>query len=112
MVSMKRNHELFWILEVLLLTPVVFFWLGVVSMMLSGSDSLFQAVVGEPASTLRSVFVTLILPIAAVWFAYDYLRENKKEKGTAREAAKWIIIAGVASIALVVFYLFGENRPR
>ena len=109
MISMKRNHELFWLLEVLLLTPVVLFWLGVVSMSI-GSADLFNAVVGQPYSTLKSVLVTLICPAAAAWFAIEYLRENKREKGSAHDIAKAIIGVSLVTVILVLTYLIGENR--
>lgn len=105
---MKKNHELFWILEVLFLTPVALFWMGVVSMML-GSNNLFDAVVGQPYSTLKSVLITFICPAAAAWFAIEYIRENKREKGSAHDIAKVIIVVSLATIAIVAFYLLGEN---
>lgn len=112
MISMKRNPELFWILEVLLLTPVALFWLGVITMMLQGSNTLFLAVVGEPFSMLKSILITILCPTAAAWFAYEYLRENKSDRGKTRDIAKAIIAVSIATIIIVVFYLFGENRPR
>ncbi len=109
MISMKKNHELFWILEVLLLTPIALFWLGVVSMYL-GSDNLFHAVLGEPYSTLRSMLFTVICPLAAAWFSWEYIRENKKEKGATTNVAKYIIVISLVTLALVVAYLVGENK--
>lgn len=111
MISMKKNQELFWLLEVLLLTPVALFWIGVVSMML-GSNDLFNAVVGQPYSTLKSILVTFICPIAAAWFAIEYLRENKREKGSAHDIARVIVAVSLATIVVVAIYLFGENRPQ
>lgn len=110
MITMKKNTELFWILEVLLLTPVALFWIGIVSKML-GSDSLFLAVVGNPYSLVRSVLITLICPAGAAWFAYEYIRENKKEKGTkgTRDIAKSIIAVSLATIAIVLIYIFFGN---
>ncbi len=108
---MKKNHELFWILEVLLLTPIAFFWLGVVSMMLSGSETLLNAVIGAPMSTLKAVFVTMICPMASAWFAFDYLKENQSEKNnTTQKAARMIIVISLLTIALVLVYLYGESR--
>lgn len=102
---MKKNHELFWILEVLLLTPVALFWIGLVSMML-GSDNLFNAVVGQPYSMLKAILVTLLCPAAAAWFAIEYLRENKREKGSAHDIAKVIIAVSLTTIVIVIVYLF------
>jgi hypothetical protein len=109
MFDLRKNHELFWLLEILLLTPVAIFWSGVVSMTLTGSDSLFYSVVGNPFEPFRSTLVTLICPAAAAWFAYDYLTKNKKEKGSGRTFAKVIIAVSVATIVLVIFYLYGQN---
>src|SRR5436190_2558457 len=112
MVSMKKNHELFWILEVLLLTPVALFWSSVVSMMLSNSNSLYIAVVGDPASPARVLLVTLLCPGVAALLAYKYLTENKKEKGTTQGIAKLIMLVGIVSIVLVLVYLYGQQAPR
>ncbi|OGH16461.1 MAG: hypothetical protein A3C30_04700 [Candidatus Levybacteria bacterium RIFCSPHIGHO2_02_FULL_40_18] len=111
MISMRRNQELFWLLEILLLTPVALFWMGVVSLML-GSGDLFNAVVGQPYSMLKAALVTLICPAAAAWFAIEYLRENKREKGSAHDIATAIIGVSLATIGFVLVYLFVENRPR
>ena len=109
MISMKRNQELFWILEVLLLTPVALFWMGLVSMMLGSSD-LFNAVVGQPYSVLKALLVTLICPVAAAWFAIEYIRENKREKGSAHDIAKVIVAVSLATIVLVFVYIFAVSR--
>ena len=113
MISMRKNPELFWILEVLLLTPVAFFWIGLASMFIGGegSDKLFMAVVGQPYDNLRAIFVTIICPIGAFWFAYKYISENKKEKGITSDMAKAIFAVSLATIAIVVIYLFSENLP-
>ncbi len=110
MISMKKNAELFWILEILLVTPVALFWMGIVSKML-GSDSLFMAVLGSPYSLIRSAFITLACPAAAAWFAYEYIRENKREKGTKGtcDIAKSIIAICLATIAIVLIYVFLGN---
>ena|SRR3989344_2212025 len=108
MISMKKNAELFWILEVLLLTPVALFWMGLVSMML-GSADLFNAVVGQPYSMIKTVLVTLVCPAAAAWFAGEYIRENKREKGSAHDIAKAIVGVSLATIVIVIVYLFGAN---
>ncbi len=112
MISMKKNQELFWIFEVLLLTPLALFWTGVVTMMMSSENTLFLAVVGEPYSMLKSVLFTILCPVAAAWFAYEYIRENKADRGPTKKIAKYIIGVSVASIIIVVFYLYGENRPQ
>jgi hypothetical protein len=112
MLNLHKNQELFWLLEVLLLTPVALFWSGVVSMMISGSNRLFLSVVGQPFEPIRSILVTMVCPAAAAWFAYDYLSKNKREKSQTQTFAKLIIVVSVATIVLVVFYLYGENRPR
>ena len=109
MISMRKNHELFWILEVLLLTPVALFWMGLVSMMLGSSD-LFNAVVGQPYSVLKALLVTLICPVAAAWFAIEYIRENKREKGSAHDIAKVIVAVSLATIVLVFVYIFAVSR--
>lgn len=111
MISMKKNAELFWILEVLLLTPVALFWMGLVSMML-GSADLFNAVVGQPYSMIKTVLVTLVCPAAAAWFAVEYLYENKRIKGSAHDIAKAIVGVSLATIVIVIVYLVSENRPR
>lgn len=111
MISMKKNAELFWILEVLLLTPVALFWMGLVSMML-GSADLFNAVVGQPYSMIKTVLVTLVCPAAAAWFAVEYIRENKREKGSAHDIARVIVAVSLATIVVVIVYLVSENRPR
>src|SRR3989304_8430180 len=108
MISMRKNHELFWILEVLLLTPVALFWMGLVSMMLGSSD-LFNAVVGQPYSVLKALLVTLICPVAAAWFAIEYIRENKREKGSAHDIAKVIVAVSLATIVLVFVYIFAVS---
>ena len=108
MISMRKNQELFWLLEVLLLTPVALFWMGLVSMMLGSSD-LFSAVVGQPYSMIKTVLVTLVCPAAAAWFAIEYLRENKRDKGSTHDIARAIVAVSVATIVIVVVYLIGEN---
>ena len=108
---MRKNQELFWLLEVLLLTPVALFWMGLVSMMLGSSD-LFNAVVGQPYSMVKAVLVTLVCPAAAAWFAVEYIRENKREKGSTHDIARAIVAVSVATIVIVVVYLIGGNRPR
>ena len=112
MISMKKNPELFWILEVLLLTPIALFWIGLMSMFIGGegSDKLFMAVVGQPYETLRAIFVTIICPIGASWFAFIYLVENKKEKSATRTIAKAILAVSLATIVIVSIYLIGENQ--
>jgi hypothetical protein len=112
MITMRKNQELFWILEVLLLTPVALFWIGVSLMMLGGGNSLFLAVVGEPYSALRSILIAIVCPLAAAWFGYEYLRENKKERGSTRDIAKSIIAISLATVTIVLIYLWGENMPR
>lgn len=112
MISMKKNPELFWIFEVLLLTPIAFFWVGLLSMMLTGTEDLFNAVVGQPYSTLKSVLVTMIFPAAAAWLAFKYLNENKSDRGPTRRIAKYIMGVSLVTIIIVAFYLFGENRPQ
>lgn len=102
---MRKNPELFWILEVLLLTPVALFWMGLVSMML-GSADLFNAVVGQPYSMAKAILVTLVCPAAAAWFAIEYLRENKREKGSTHDIAKAIVGVSLATILVVLFYFF------
>ncbi len=112
MISMKKNHELFWILEVLLLTPIALFWIGLASMFIGGegSDRLFLAVVGQPYALLRAIFVTIICPIGASWFAFIYLVENKKDKSATLAIAKAILAISVATIVIVSIYLIGENQ--
>lgn len=112
MLNMRRNHELFWILEVLLLTPVALFWTGVISIAVSHSDKLFLAVVGQPFEPMRSILVTMICPIAAGWLAHKYISENKKEKGASLKVARIIMLISITSVILVFVYLYGENRPR
>ncbi|MBI4091769.1 MAG: hypothetical protein HY427_00985 [Candidatus Levybacteria bacterium] len=111
MISMKRNPELFWILEVLLLTPVALFWMGLVSMML-GSNDLFNAVVGQPYSMIKTVFVTLVCPAAAAWFAGEYIRENRRERGSALDIARVIVVVSFVTIIIVLVYLLNQTRPR
>ncbi len=112
MLSLKRDHELFWILEVLLLTPVALFWSGVISMMVSPSSKLFDSVIGNPIDPARSVLITILCPSIAAWLAFKYISENKKGKDTAHKIAKYIIIVSLLSIALVIIYLYGQHAPR
>ncbi len=111
MISMKKNHELFWLLEILLLTPVALFWIGLVSLIL-GSNDLFSAVIGQPYSILKAVLVIFLCPGAAAWFAIDYLRENKREKGTSRNIAKAIAGVSLATIVIVLAYVFILSKPK
>lgn len=111
MISMRKNSEIFWLLEILLLTPVSLFWLGVVSLMI-GSGGLLNAVIGEPYSMLKAVLITLICPAAAAWFASEYVRENKKEKGSAHNVANLIIAVSLATIAIVLAYVFLLSKPQ
>lgn len=110
---MRKNAELFWILEVLLLTPIALFWLSVASMFIGGegSDRLFVAIVGQPYDMFRAIFVTIVCPIGASWFAYRYIIENKKQKGATFDIAKAILAVSLATLAIVVIYLLGGNRP-
>lgn len=108
---MRRNNELFWILEVLLLTPVALFWMGLVSLMLGSSD-LFNAVLGQPYSMLKFVLVALLCPGAAAWFAGEYIRENKRKKGSAHDIARLIVIVSFATIVIVLAYVFFANKPQ
>lgn len=108
---MRKNHELFWIFELLFLTPIAMFWLGVMSMYL-GSNNLFRAVVGQPLDPIKAILVAILCPAAAAWFAYDYLRENKNDKRTEKKIAKYIITISLATILVVIIYLYGQNSPR
>jgi len=108
---MRKNHELFWLLEVLLLTPVALFWMSLVSMML-GSDSLFNAVLGQPYSMLRGVLITIVCPLAAAWFAIEYLRENKREKGSTRGIARAAVAVSLATVVIVLVYFLSQTGPR
>ncbi|OGH14124.1 MAG: hypothetical protein A3C27_03260 [Candidatus Levybacteria bacterium RIFCSPHIGHO2_02_FULL_39_36] len=106
MLSMKKNHELFWILEVLLLTPTALFWLGIISLALTDSNTLFLAVLGAPYSLLKGFFVAILCPAAAAWIAYDYIRENKKDRKATIGIAKAILWVSLATIGLVLIYIF------
>src|SRR3989344_7798152 len=106
MISMKKNHELFWILEVLLLTPVAFFWIGVISVMVNGSNTLLNAVLGQPMNLSRALLITIVCPAAALWFAHRYMVENQRSKDSAHGIAKVIILISIVSIVLVTFYLY------
>ena len=106
---MKKNHELFWILEILLLTPVALFWVGTLSMYL-GSDSLLNSVVGGNNSEAKTLLITIICPIAAAYFAYKYLLDNKKEKGASHGMAKAIVGVSIATVIFVIFYLSSQNQ--
>lgn len=110
MLSMKKNHEVFWILEVLLLTPVALFWTGLISMLLFGSSDLFLAVTGVPYNILKIFFVTILCPVAAAWFAYEYKRENKKDKNAAIGIANAILLVSIATIAIVLIYYFTQGK--
>ncbi len=102
---MKKNHELFWILEVLLLTPVALFWLGVMSMYL-GSSSMLSSVIGGTGSEAKVLLITIICPAAAAYFAYKYVKDNKKEKGAAHGTAKIIQVVSILTIVFVILYFY------
>lgn len=108
---MRKNNEVFWILEVLLLTPIALFWISLVSMMF-GSPDLYVAIVGQPYSMIRSVLITIIIPLVSAWLAYEYIRENKKEKGPMPDIAKIILVVSLATVAIVLIYIFGQNVLR
>lgn len=106
MISMKKNHELFWILEILFLLPIALFWVGFASMYLTGSADLLLSIVGDPYSEIRRAFITLVCPAAAAWFALEYLRENKKMANRHAEIARGIIVVSAATIIFVLLYYF------
>ena len=110
MISMKKNPELFWLLEALLLTPVALFWIGVVSMTMIGESNTFNIVIGQPFSMLKISLVTILFPIISAFFAFKYLAENKKEKGAIAKIAKYIIAISITSFILVIIYLYGQSR--
>lgn len=106
MISMRKNSELFWILEMLLLTPMAIFWIGLVSFFMFGTKDILTGIIGGEYGFLRGVFVALLCPLAASWFAYDYIRENKgAKKDHVRDMAKMIIAISVATIVIVGCYL-------
>ncbi|HVT01610.1 MAG TPA: hypothetical protein VHE53_05300 [Patescibacteria group bacterium] len=107
---MKKNHELFWILEVLFLTPVALFWLGIMSMYL-GSTNMLASVIGGTGSEAKILLITIICPLAASYFANKYINDNKKEKGAAHGTAKIIRVLGLLTVALVILYLYILRQP-
>ena len=106
MLDMKKNHELFWILEVLLLTPVVLFASGLLSATVFHSTGLLNSVLGSPIDVVRSILVTIICPGAAAWFAFEYLHANKKVKDARHGLAKVILLVSLLTIVTVLAYQF------
>lgn len=108
MISMKKNAELFWILEVLLLTPLALFWLGIVSRALNGSDDLLSAVLGEPRQVLRFLLIAVLAPALAVLLASSHLRESKRKKSATTDIARAIVWVGGASVIIVTIFFLGN----
>lgn len=107
MISLKKNKEMFWFFEVLFLTPVAFFWIGVLTLMMGKSDSILRAVIGQPLEPIRSTFIVVVCPFLASWLAWQYTKENKKDKSITIKYAKYIMAIGVVSIILVLLYFYG-----
>ncbi|PIT88854.1 MAG: hypothetical protein COU27_03160 [Candidatus Levybacteria bacterium CG10_big_fil_rev_8_21_14_0_10_36_7] len=98
------KKELFWTLEILFLTPLAIFWLGVMTKLLTGSNLITNMVVGQPYQLIRMFIVTIILPILAVWYATDFLKTNKKGKSALY--ARIIVVVGITSLGVSLFSLF------
>jgi len=109
MISLKKNKEMFWFFEVLFLTPLAIFWMGVLILMLGKSENILRAVVGQPLDPIRSTVIVIVCPFFASWLAWQYTKENKKDKSTTIKYAKYIMAVGVVSIILVLLYLYGPN---